>query len=603
MCGIIGVICQDNDALRSAHLALHQLQNRGYDSVGILSINSESNVTIEKHITDDEMALQKLAVPVGSKIALGHTRWATHGPKTVNNAHPHLDSSSTIAVIHNGIIENFQQLKNELLREGVHFASETDSEVIANVIFKNFTKLNGDMIAAIEQTTLELEGTWGLVVVCLKDPHNLYCTRKGSPLLVGKSERAAYVTSEQSGFCGKVVSYIALDDGEMCILSMDEEKVMIRTVSKSFDLYDQLHMSIQPNALQLVGYSHWMEKEIFEQEESCFRALGLGGRISSDRVCLGGLANCNRLANIDNLVLLSCGTSRHAAMFSRFFFLSLCCFTSVQSIDASDFSSSELPKRGKTVAILISQSGETRDLQKIIPSLRNLDIPMIGVVNVVGSQIARDVDCGVYCNAGREVSVASTKSFTSQVVCLVLISAWFSQKQDHCASERKRVIASLRELPRDIGKVLKLWDSVEKAALLLKDSPNCFVLGRGIQFPIALEGALKIKEIARIHAEGVPCSSLKHGPFGLLSEEFPIILSNVNDDPLVEICRQEIMARHSPTILISHRFPAEIVVPKNECFAPLLVAVVYQMLAYRLSVLRQLDPDFPKNLAKVVTTD
>lgn len=601
MCGIIGVLCQENKANQRAIDALHQLQNRGYDSAGVLCFNQDQEHQLHRAILDDTSALEKLPSAVASRCCIGHTRWATHGPKTIINAHPHLDQTERIAIVHNGIIENYMELRESLPEH--KFFSETDSEVIAALIADKVLK-GEEIFVAIRETLNQLRGTWGLVVVDLHDPSRIYCTRKGSPLLIGKTSKCAFVTSEQSGFCGQVVSYVALDDDDICTLSTVGDLVSVSTKLKDWKQYEQLESCMSAAELVLSSkFFHWMQKEIIEQEESIFRTLGMGGRIANNKVSLGGLDSHSRLANADHIMILACGTSRHAAMVAKHYFVQVCNFTTVQVYDASEFNPSDMPRRGKIVCIVVSQSGETRDVSKWLPRLRELDVPTIGVINVVGSQIARDVDCGVYCNAGREVAVASTKSFTSQTVALILIALWFSQKQSCHECRRLRIIESLRRLPGDVGIILNMWDKIESVAKKLIQKDSCFVLGQGICYPIALEGALKLKEISGIHAEGSPAGSLKHGPFGLLSSTFPVILIKIGEMGLLDSVEHEVSSRNAPIYVVSTKPGADIRIPDSECFSPLLVAVVFQMLSYKTSVLSGLDPDYPRNLAKVVTTD
>lgn len=604
MCGIIGVLSNSNDAETKVRAGMLQLLNRGYDSVGTLSLaNGSADFCIEKHVTDVKMAFDKLSSkPRASHLCIGHTRWATHGPKTIDNAHPHLDMKQTVAIVHNGIIENYAQLKKSLVAEGWSFSSETDTEVVVNLLAKSYAEC-GDRLKSVKKTLSVLEGTWGLVIVFSDTPNTLYCTRKGSPLLVATSDNAGYVTSEQSGFCGSVVNYISLDDGEICEMALTNSGVTLKTFEKEFDQYNAVVNSTSSNMCELGHWPHWMKKEIYEQPDSSMRALGQGGRINQDRVRLGGLEGCPRLSGLDHLLIIGCGTSYHAGLMTKLLFCSVCTFTSVQVIDASNFSENEIPKRGKICAILVSQSGETRDLQKIIPSLRNLDIVTIGVINAVGSQIARDVDCGVYCNAGREVSVASTKSFSSQVICLSLIALWFSQRHQCKPSLRQRVIDSLRRVPQDIRSLLQNDRQIMEVAKKLSTVDSCFMLGRLSEYATALEGALKIKETTGLHAEGFPLGSLKHGPFGLLTVDTPVVLSDITCHSLVESCKQEILARHAPVIVIGCINTADILVPKNEYFGPLLSAIALQMVAYDICLVKDRNPDFPKNLAKVVTTD
>lgn len=606
MCGIIAALSAGSDVTHHIVRGLRQLQNRGYDSSGIASIKS-GKVVRTREVTDDSSgAVDKLAVvaEVGS-LAIGHTRWATHGPKTRENAHPHFDSTGRFAIVHNGIIENHGKIRERLQSEGYSFTSSTDSEVIANLLSLYAREL--DTKSALEKTCHDLQGTWGIVAIDRESPGSLYCTRKGSPLLVSCTPTLCIISSEESGFDGSCINYVCLDDDDIFVAHLCNNEIRGTTSTRSFEHYDSVGVSLQDLSLDLGPYSHWMEKEILEQEHTVFRTLAMGGRLHRDGAKLGGLECSERLRNISHLILLGCGTSYHSIMTAKIAFENLCTFDTIQGLDASEFRSSSLPRKGKICAILVSQSGETRDLVKHVSLLRSMDIPMVGVVNVVGSLVARSVDCGVYLNAGREVAVASTKAFTSQVVALHLLVMWFSEKQQSALGGRRRLVADCRRLSGDLSSVLTMWDRAEDIARLLRTCTSCFVLGRGSTLAVAQEGALKIKEVSGIHAEGFSSSALKHGPFSLLGPEFPSILVMEPEDEVMVSNSHEIRARGSPLFSIcygeTNAKEGSVALPANRSFFPLLAGVFLQMVAYRTCVLRGLNPDFPKNLAKVVTTD
>jgi len=624
MCGIIAGI--SDSVVEILISGLKQLQNRGYDSAGIGLINEKEFLVNKKASNNENNAINYLEnhykntkcndglLPIG----IGHTRWATHGPKTDINSHPHISYDGKFALVHNGIIENYISLKEKLERNGVSSISETDSEIIVNLLAFYYSK-NNDVEKSLEMTINELEGTWGLVIICLEQPNTLYCTRVGSPLLVGINDKSALVTSEVSGFCGKISNYTILNNRDICVIHKDKEsnKIVMNTREKS---YKKNKVNIQENELTPEPYKHWMLKEIFEQSDSVKRVIKQGSRIlDGDKVHFGGL-NENRatLAQIDHIILLGCGTSLNACKFAIHYFKMLCGFTSVNLLDGADFGPNDISQIGNTALILLSQSGETKDLHRCIEIADEHNLFTIGVVNVVDSLIAREVDCGCYLHAGREVAVASTKSFTSQCVLLVMIAVWFSQIHEpriKKSVQRKHIIRDLRNLSGDIKKTFDCYNDIKSIASLFTDASSCFLLGKGRCESMAHEGALKIKEVSYIHAEGYSSSSLKHGPFALLHEGFPVILLAPDDEHLAKNknAYEEVKSRHATIIRIfegeniqdefTNNNNIVIYVPKNKTFAPLLQIIPIQLLSYKLAQLRNINPDMPRNLAKVVTVE
>jgi glucosamine--fructose-6-phosphate aminotransferase (isomerizing) len=617
MCGIIGYIGeQSNNNLLNG---LKQLQNRGYDSAGICKIENDSFIVhkyasdvttnaivkLEYNIMNDEL-LNNENHENNMKIGIAHTRWATHGPKTDNNSHPHVSMDNKFAIVHNGIIENYKILKDLLMYIGYEFKSSTDSEVIANLLSYEYTK-NNDILTAIKNTIHQLEGTWGIAILCIDYPNCIYCTRHGSPLLVSSNENFAMVVSEQNGFCGKVENYYVLKNMDLCILNYDG-KINLLTE----ELYISKPITTKMDDLDPFPYSHWTIKEIFEQDESSLRAISLGGRINrNERVKLGGLdQNKKILKKITNLILLGCGTSHYAGMLGIHYLKDLCNFDCVVNIDAAEFTENDIPTKGNTAFILLSQSGETKDLYNCIEIGKKNNIFLIGVINVVDSMIAREVNCGCYLNAGREVSVASTKSFTSQVIILSMISIWFAQLHNINLEKRKLYINDLRQLNNDIKITLNTCqENVKKILPFFQNYSSCFVLGKGKALSIAKEGSLKIKELSRIHAEGYSISSLKHGPFALLDDGFPVIMIAPNNSDFVkfENAYEEITSRHAIVIFITNKnnckYNNVIYVPNNNTYSELLSVLPLQFLSYYLSIEKGLNPDMPKNLAKVVTVE
>lgn len=449
-----------------------------------------------------------------------------------------------------------------------------------------------------------------MVIQTTYEPNKLFCVRNGSPLLIGQTEDMVIVTSEQSGFCNMISNYITLRKDDVCVIEKKDSKICINTshtyTNKRVTMVD-IDMSPYP-------YNHWTLKEINAQPEIVLNAMNKGGRIKNEYdVKLGGLEQyLSSLKNVSNIILLGCGTSFFAGLYGMYFFKKMCKFNTVQVFDGADFNDLDIPAIGETAFILISQSGETKDLHRCIEIAKNRNIITIGVINVVDSLIAKEVDCGMYCNAGKEVGVASTKAFTSQVVCLSIMSIWFASLQKINDKKRAQMIRDLHNLSVDIK--LTLDSCREKVEAIAKNytTNNMFILGKGSDEYIAKEGALKIKEISYIHTEGYSASSLKHGPFALLDKDFPVIVLNLDSTHRNKIinCCQEVSSRDSPILLITNDVTISselscdsILIPENKTYASLLGIIPLQLLAYYLSTNKGINPDKPKNLAKVVTVE
>lgn len=621
MCGIFGIIYNKNednkDILNLYDIIINgliQLQNRGYDSSGICLLNNDA-FNIYKYASTNETSaiekLKKLDINLeNSSIGIGHNRWATHGGKTDANAHPHYSNDSNFCLVHNGIIENYQKLKAFLINKNFTFYSETDTEVIVNLISYYYNIYN-DTFSAIKHTMNDLEGTYALIIINKNENSKLYTVRNGSPLLIGIENNMAIITSEQSGFCNKISKYITLENKDICVLEKISKKIILNTKN----IYTENNVNIFKNDLTPFPYKHWTIKEIMEQPTTILNSLNNGGRIKNDyEVKLGGIdENFDKLKDVDNIIFLGCGTSYHVGLYARHFFNKICDFNTVQVFDGADFCLSDIPKKGKTSLILISQSGETRDLYLVLEKIKNnKDIFTIGIINVVDSLIAREVNCGIYCNAGREMGVASTKSFTSQVICTSLLAVWFAQIKNINKEERIKIIKDLNSLSDDFYEtIFNLKEDIEKVVDKFKKYNNLFILGKELDECIAREGSLKIKEISYIHSEAYSASSLKHGPFALLDKEFPVIILNCNKSYSTKIlnCFEEIHSRNSPIILITNddlklNKDCEIIkIPKNDTFGSLVGIVPLQLFSYYFSISKNINPDIPKNLAKVVTVE
>ena len=615
MCGIVACISEE-ECVYLLYDGLTQLKNRGYDSAGICSMQNGQMVVDKYASTDNIDAYTKLQEQLYkhelSTIGIAHTRWATHGAKTDINSHPHLSMCGKFAVVHNGIIENYKSLKNMLICNGYIFKSQTDTEVIVHLLSFLYTT-NANIVECIEKLITALEGTWGLAIICIDDPNTLYCTRHGSPLLVGYDDNCAIIVSEKSGFCNKVPNYFVLNNYDICKITKTDKGVEINTNKE----YTIKQLACINHELTPHPYPYWTIKEINEQVESSLRAISMGGRLlNSNHVKLGGLEeHIDDLTSIDNLILLGCGTSYFAGMHGLYFLKDLCDFHTVQLFDGAEFNENDIPKNGKTALLLISQSGETKDLHRCIEIGKQHNLFLIGLVNVVDSLIAREVDCGCYLNAGREVGVASTKAYSSQVILLAMLSVWFSQEKNINEQKRKNYIKDIRQLQYDIKCTLAMnndmLDNIVEN-IFAKGTKNCFLLGKGKSESVAREGSLKIKEISYIHSEGYSTSSLKHGPFALLDDNFPVIIIAPDDANYskAENAYEEIKSRHSPIIFITNKKtgheekPNVLYIPENnKTFADLLCVIPLQLLAYKLALSKGINPDMPRNLAKVVTVE
>jgi glucosamine--fructose-6-phosphate aminotransferase (isomerizing) len=610
MCGIVGYIGK-NDCFDYILDGLKQLQNRGYDSAGLCTI-FEKDFKITKFASDNESALTKIERNKNKhnkcKIGIGHTRWATHGEKNDINSHPHNDMYDNFSVVHNGIIENYSEIKNFLIKENFCFKSQTDTEVIVNLISYYYQKRgDGDVLFSIKEALSELQGTYALCILFKNETNKIYLTRKGSPLNVGINDDFAMISSENSGFCNLFKSYISVDNNDICILTNHDEKFNLVSDKK----YEEKLLNHQEIILTPDPYPHWTLKEIYEQPISIQRAISFGGRVNNDEIKLGGL-ECKKdiLKEINNLILLGCGTSLYAAQIGCYFLKEFCNFNTVQVFDGSEFCKNDIPKVGKTALIFLSQSGETRDLFESLKLANEFNLITIGIINVVDSYIAKEVDCGVYLNAGREVGVASTKSFTSQVIILKLISLWFAKIKEIKVVKKPEIIKSMYNLSYDIKSVIENnRDKVKMLAEKIKDKKSLFLLGKNSNEYYAKEGSLKLKEIGYIHSEAYNSSALKHGPYSLLEEDFPVIIF-LNRDEFYEknlSIIEEIKSRKGFVIVISEMIPEKcdffLQINNNKSFKGLLSVILIQLLSYELSIIKGIDPDKPRNLAKVVTTD
>ena len=619
MCGIIGYV-GPKSAPAIILEGLRRLEYRGYDSAGICILNNGEFELRKKagRINDLAALLQKQ--PAKGNTGIGHTRWATHGPPTDQNAHPHLDQSGNIALVHNGVIENHQQLKERLLAVGHKFASQTDTEVLAHLVGDYYEQVSaeggskdgGALAEAVRRSLKEVVGTYGIAVVHADHPNVIVGARRGSPLLVGIGRDENFLASDASAIVAHTRRVVYLNDFEIVTVSRDDFQVS--TIEAAAVSPQIREVEFAAEETERGKFPHFMLKEIFEQPQAVQNAFR--GRINHDEATarLGGLnLSPAELRATDRIIFIACGTALHAAMVGEHLMEDLARIPTEVDF-ASEYRYRNAPVEKHTLVFAVSQSGETIDTLAAVRESRRRGHKTLGIVNVVGSTIAREVDGGVYMHAGPEIGVAATKTFTSQVTIMTLLAVMMGRMR-HLASTRGAEI--LKELEQVSGKMEHVLQQSNAVAALAKKycEANSFLfLGRQINYPIALEGALKLKEISYIHAEGYPAAEMKHGPIALVDPRTPSVFicpkNGVYDKVMANI--EEVKARKGPVIAIATEGDDEIrkkaddvlYVPDTvDCLQPLLTVVPLQLLAYHIAVLRGCDVDKPRNLAKSVTVE
>ena len=607
MCGITLLLnrLQKKNASYYVLKSLEQLQNRGYDSFGLSFYNKQNNKyeidkICNKNYQEDifEIFYNKNK-EIKSNVAFGHSRWATHGKISVENAHPHISNNKLFMCVHNGIIENYDELKKDLIKEGYSFYSETDTEVIINLIEYNFYKTNC-LEKAIEKTVCELKGTYGLIICDMSEEGRFFIIRNGSPLLLGINEEFIMVTSENRGFLNLIKTYYNIKNKELVCIEGNKIKNKI-TLDKEFVCNN--------NDINLGEYKHYTIKEINEQSKTLLLALNNGGRIVENKIKLGGIEYILPYLNeIKNIVFLGCGTSFYACKIGENYIKRMNLNLNTFVYDGGEFNEYDIPKNGKSLFILCSQSGETMDLIQKIDLLKENGNITMGIINVVDSTIAKNVDCGIYLNAGKEIAVASTKSFTNSLLVMKLFSLWLFQYILYKKELNNRIINDINDL---IYQVKDLNNNIEQKInqIDLNDiKDNVFILGKGKMEYIAKECSLKMKEICYIHAEGYNGASLKHGPFALLTDDFSTILliDKDNKNKMLNVYN-EIKTRGVNILVITElknlNLPNCIVLQENKELQEIIFMIFLQNLCYKLSLKKGINPDKPRNLAKVVTVE
>ncbi|HEY8197467.1 MAG TPA: glutamine--fructose-6-phosphate transaminase (isomerizing) [Gemmatimonadales bacterium] len=609
MCGIVGYI-GPRQAAGLLLEGLRRLEYRGYDSAGIAVVNGRGLKIMKAagklSVLENEMKQQ---MPQGT-IGIGHTRWATHGAPTTTNAHPHTDQSGRIAVIHNGIIENSGAIRKALQQRGHTFKSETDTEVLAHLVGELY---QGNLEEAVATALKDVDGAYGLVFVSSDEPDVLVAARKGSPLLVGVGENEWFIASDASPLLQYTRSVVYLDDGEMAVLTREGYRVRNLETARISKEVNQIDWDLAQ--VERGGYEHFMLKEICEQPESLRNTLR-GHLLEEEGTArVSGLnLTDDELKQFDRVIITACGTSWHSGIIGEYMLEEMARLP-VEVEYASEFRYRNPVVDGRTLVIGISQSGETADTLAAIREAKRRGARTVGLVNGVGSTIAREVDGGIYLHAGPEVGVASTKAFTSQVAALALISLRIARLRNLSILQGREFIGALQKLPAQVAQILERSSEIEQLAdRFLRTTRNALYLGRGVNFPVALEGALKLKEISYIHAEGYPAAEMKHGPIALIDENMPVVFIAPGDAVHSKIVSniEEVKARGGKVLALINEGDTEIerladatfTIPVTlDLLTPILTSIPLQLLSYYVAVSRGCNVDQPRNLAKSVTVE
>ncbi|MDP4148284.1 MAG: glutamine--fructose-6-phosphate transaminase (isomerizing) [Bacteroidota bacterium] len=611
MCGIVAYI-GPREAYPLILKGLKRLEYRGYDSSGVALLNDDLRVYKKKgKVAELEESL--VGQDVHAHAGIGHTRWATHGEPSDRNAHPHSSASGRLAMIHNGIIENYAQLKNELIKKGYSFQSDTDTEVLLNFVEDIQKNNNCGLEEAVRIALRRVVGAYVIVLLDKDHPDTIIAARKGSPLVIGIGKGEHFLASDASPIIEYTKEVVYVNDYELAILKADELILKNLGNEKITPFIQKLDLELA--AIEKGGFEHFMLKEIFEQPETIFDCLR--GRLDAEKgiITMAGVENnIEKLRNADRMIIIACGTSWHAGLVAEYIFEELCRIP-VEVEYASEFRYRNPVIHNGDVIIAISQSGETADTIVAIEKAKEQGAFIMGVVNVVGSSIARLSHAGAYTHAGPEIGVASTKAFTAQLAVLTMIALKIAKEKDTIDQTRyMHLLAELHTIPEKAREALKAADSIKKLASRYANAANALYLGRGYNFPVALEGALKLKEISYIHAEGYPAAEMKHGPIALVDETLPVIFVATRDsyhDKIVSNI-QEIRARKGRVVAVISQ--DDEVIPKmaedymtvpetDELLAPMLSVIPLQLFAYYIGIAKGCDVDKPRNLAKSVTVE
>jgi len=615
MCGIVGYIGH-RDAYPIIMKGLQRLEYRGYDSAGIaLYDGAKINLAKTKGKVEDLKKAAESSISLEGSLGMGHTRWATHGVPNDVNSHPHYSNSGDLVIIHNGIIENYESIKKELINRGYTFESDTDTEVLINLIEEVKTKEDVLLGQAVQIALNEVVGAYAIAVFDKNKPDEIVVAKLGSPLAIGVGENEFFIASDASPFIEFTKNAVYLEDEEMAIVRLGKE-IKLRKIKNDAIAYPnilELHMNLEE--IEKGGYDHFMLKEIYEQPRAILDTYR--GRLRTDLgvIKMAGIdEHLERFLNADRIIIVACGTSWHAGLVAEYIFEDLARIP-VEVEYASEFRYRNPVITNKDVLIAISQSGETADTLAAIKLAKENGAFVFGVCNVVGSSIARETHAGAYTHAGPEIGVASTKAFTTQITVLTLIALKLAKEKD-IFSEAKfhEFMAELETIPSKVERALESNPLIEIVSEVYKDSTNCLYLGRGYNFPVALEGALKLKEISYIHAEGYPAAEMKHGPIALIDEQMPVFVIATNKGHYEKVVSniQEIKSRKGKIIAIVTEGDEQvkeladhcIEIPETfESLTPLLTTIPLQLLSYHIAVMRNCNVDQPRNLAKSVTVE
>ena len=613
MCGIVGYI-GNRDAVPLLLKGLKRLEYRGYDSAGIAVLNDDQIHSIKKSGKVSQLEVLVDDTPIKGSIGIAHTRWATHGEPSDINAHPHLDHTGKIAIIHNGIIENHETIRKVLEERDIPFTSDTDSEALVQLVSAIYFDNDELSFEGAFRTALkDIVGAYGVVAVCADEPGNVLAARMGSPLVVGIGEGEYFLASDASPIVEYTRNVIYLDEGEMVKLTPDNHSIS-RIDSSEIVSRGSVEIEMSIEQIEKGDFNHFMLKEIHEQKHTITDTMRGRLNLEDGTTHLGGISDFKpSILSANQVYITACGTSWHAALIGKQLIEN---YAQIQ-VDveyASEFRYRNAIINSDTVLIAVSQSGETADTLAAIRKAKNLGALTLGICNVVGSSIARETDAGIYTHAGPEIGVASTKAFTSQVAVMTMLALSLGRRKGLDADLGRDLTRALHHIDNDIQTILDDEQSIRKVAQSTYIADNFLYLGRGINFPVALEGALKLKEISYIHAEGYPAAEMKHGPIALIDENMPVVFIAPRDDTYSKILAniQEVKARRGIVISITDRKTRELEslsnhlleVPKtHEYVFPITASIILQLLAYHLAVLRGCEIDQPRNLAKSVTVE
>ncbi|MEJ7778055.1 MAG: glutamine--fructose-6-phosphate transaminase (isomerizing) [Daejeonella sp.] len=611
MCGIVGYI-GSRDAWPIIIKGLHRLEYRGYDSAGVALIDDTLNI-YKKAGKVSELENSVKGENLNGKIGMGHTRWATHGEPSDRNSHPHTSGDERLAIIHNGIIENYSTLKETLIVRGHTFRSDTDTEVLIHLI-EDIQKQTGLVLREAVRIALnEVVGAYAIVIMSKDDPDELIAARKGSPMVIGVGKNEYFIASDASPIIEYTKNVIYLNDNEIAYIRREE--LLIKNINNVVQIPYVQELELKLEMLEKGGFDHFMLKEIFEQPRSikdCMR-----GRMypSNGQVQLGGIKEyAEKLRNIDRIIIVACGTSWHAGLVGEYL-IEECARIPVEVEYASEFRYRNPIITEKDIVIAVSQSGETADTMAAIELAKEKGATIFGICNVVGASIPRLSHAGVYTHAGPEIGVASTKAFTAQVTVLTLMALYMAQQRGTISQSKLiHLLTELDSIPGLVERCLQSNDKIKTISEQFKDARNFLFLGRGSGFPVALEGALKLKEISYIHAEGYPAAEMKHGPIALIDEEMPVVFIATKNSSYEKVISniQEVKARKGRVIaivtegdtVVKEMADYTIEIPDaDEIFLPLLATIPLQLLSYHIAVLRNCNVDQPRNLAKSVTVE